>query len=131
MFSLVSTYISWPFLSLPTPRMRKANDSCMVSAAHPLVKRHPYSLLRFSSFHYITKEVVFIGRPPLRSDRREGGVHSQAEVCVSSGKIAAFRLLLRVTRANCSVIGCKNQQCLYYVPATEEQRRQSVCLHDT
>ena len=40
-FSLVSAYISWSFLSLPAPRMRKANESCMVSAAHPLVKRAP------------------------------------------------------------------------------------------
>ena len=47
-FSLVSTYINWSSL-LPTPRARKANESCMVSAAHPLVKRCSYKLFRFSS----------------------------------------------------------------------------------
>ena len=54
-FSLASTYISWSSLSLPTPRMRKASDSCMVSAAHPLVKWCSYRLFRFSSFRYVTK----------------------------------------------------------------------------
>ena len=53
-FSLVSTYISWSSLNLPTPRMRK--KACMVYAAHTLVKRCSYSLLRFISFCYVTKE---------------------------------------------------------------------------
>ena len=43
-------------------------------------------LFRFSSFRYITKGVIYIGRPPLRSDRRYprgGGVHPRGEVrCV-------------------------------------------------
>ena len=37
-FSLVYTYLSWPSLSLPTPRMSKASESCMVSAAEAMVK---------------------------------------------------------------------------------------------
>ena len=69
-FSLVSTYISWSSLSLPTPRMRKANNSCMVSAAHPLVTRGSYTLFRFSSWCYVKTGEIFIGRPPLHSDRR-------------------------------------------------------------
>ena len=52
MFSLVSTYINWSSLSLPTPRMRKTNDSCMISAAHPLVTWRSYTLFRFSSFRF-------------------------------------------------------------------------------
>ena len=60
MFGLVSTYVSWSSLSLPTPRMRKASDSCMVSAAHPLVKQRSYRLFGFSSFRYVTKRVIFI-----------------------------------------------------------------------
>ena len=43
-------YIYKLVLSLPTPRMRKTSDSCMVSAAHPLVTRHSYRLFRFCSF---------------------------------------------------------------------------------
>lgn len=106
-FSLVSTYMSWSSLSLPTLRMRKTSESCTVSAAHPPVKRHSYRLLRFSSFRYITKGVIFIGRPPLRSDKRypRGGRSSLrwSSVCA----------------------GCINQhQCLYSVTATEQQKRQ-------
>ena len=65
MFSLISTYISWSSLSLQTPRMRKANDSCMVSAAHPLVT---WLSVTCSSYNYITKGVIFIGRLPLSDD---------------------------------------------------------------
>ena len=57
-------------LSLPTPRMRKTNKSCMVSAAHPLVRGRSYWLFRFSSCCYVTKGEMFIDRPPLRDDRR-------------------------------------------------------------
>ena len=35
MFSLLSTYINWSSLSLLTLRMRKANKSCIYSAAQP------------------------------------------------------------------------------------------------
>ena len=70
MFSLVSTYINWSSLSLPTPRIRKANESRMVSAAHPLVKRRSCRLFRFSSCRYITKGEIFTRRPLLRNDRR-------------------------------------------------------------
>ena len=69
MFSLVSTYINCS-LSLPTPRLKKTSDSCMVSAAHPLVTRHSNRLFRFSSCHYATKGVIIIGRPPLCGDRK-------------------------------------------------------------
>ena len=89
-FSLVSRYINWSSLSLPTPRMRKANDSCMVSAAHPLVKLHSYRLFRFNSFSYITKEVIFIGRSPLHDDRRYP-IIPEVKFGVLSGKIAVFR----------------------------------------
>ena len=65
MFSLFSTYINWSSLSLQTPRMRKANDSCMVSAAHPLVT---WLSVTCSSYNYITKGVIFIGRLPLSDD---------------------------------------------------------------
>ena len=64
-FSLVSAYINWSSLSLPAPRMRKANESCMVSAAQPLVNLRSYRLFRFSSFHYVMTGEMFIGRPPL------------------------------------------------------------------
>ena len=75
--------LSWSSLSLPTPRMRKASDSCMVSAAHPLVTQRPYRLFRFSYCCYVTKGVIIIGRPPLCGDRRypRGGVHPQVR-CV-------------------------------------------------
>ena len=127
-FYLVSTYISWSLLSLPTPRMRKTSDSCMVSAAHPLVKRHSYRLFRFSSFHYVTKGVIFIDRPPLRGDRRyhRGGRSSKrcSSVCPAVRQQYFAMSSLRVRHARCSV-GCINQhQCLYSVPATEQQKRQ-------
>ena len=84
MFSLVSTYINWSSLSLPTARMRKSNDSCMVSAAHPLVKLlllRSYRLFRFRSFRYVTKGVIFIGS--MIGNIGEGGVHPKGEVwCV-------------------------------------------------
>ena len=36
---------------------------------------------------------------------------------------------LRVRHTNYSVVDCKNQhQCLYSVPATEQQKRQWLCL---
>ena len=36
---------------------------------------------------------------------------------------------LRVRHAHFSVVGCKNQhQCLYSVPATEQQKRQRLCF---
>ena len=54
-FSLVSVYISWSSLRLPTPRMRKTSDSCKVSAAHPLITRGSCRLFRFSPFCYVTK----------------------------------------------------------------------------
>ena len=81
MFCLVSTYISWSSLSLPTPRMRKTSDSCMASAAHPLVTWHSYRLFRICSF----TPVIIIGRPPLHGNRRypRGGVYPRGEVwCV-------------------------------------------------
>ena len=84
-FSLVSTYINWSSLSLPTLRMRKVKESYMVSAAHPLIKWCSNRLFRLSSFCYITKGEIFIGRPPVRDDMRflRGGVHPQGEVqCV-------------------------------------------------
>ena len=88
MFSLVSTYISWSSLNLPTPRMRKASNSFMVSAGHPLVKRCSYRLFRFSSFHY----VIYIGWPPLRGDRRypRGASILKVKFGVSNGKITVF-----------------------------------------
>ena len=85
MFSLVSANKSLSSRSLLSSRKGKANYSCMVSAAHPLVQRCSYRLFRFSSFSYRTKGVIFIGRPPLRSDRRYLGKFG-----VSSGKIAVF-----------------------------------------
>ena len=33
-------------------------------------------------------------------------------------------LSLRARQANCSVVGCKNHQCLYSLPATEQQKGQ-------
>ena len=66
----MSTYISWSSLSLPSPRMRKTSETCMVSAAHPLVTWSSYRLFRFSSCRYVTKGVIIIGQPPLRGDRK-------------------------------------------------------------
>ena len=79
--SLVFIYISWSSLSLPTPRMRNASHSCMVSAAHLLVTRSSYRLFRFSSCRYIT-EIIFICRPPL------GASNPEVKFGVSSGKIS-------------------------------------------
>ena len=79
-FSLVSTYISWSSLSLPTPRMRKTSDSWVISAAHPLVTRRSYRLFRICPFPYIKEGVIIIGRPSLRGDIWEGGVHPRGEV---------------------------------------------------
>ena len=111
MFSLVSTYISWSSLSLPTPRMRKTSDSCMVSAAHPLVTRRSYRLFRFSSFHYVTKGVIYIDRPPLHDDKRY-----LSSVCPAVRWQGFAMSSLRGRHANCSVVCCKNQhQCLYRI----------------
>ena len=59
-----------------TPRMRKTNESCIMSAVHPLVKQ----LFRFSSCGYATKGEMFVGWPPLRDNRR-----------YLRGKLAVFR----------------------------------------
>ena len=116
MFSLVSTYTNWSSRSPPTPRMRKTRDSCMVSAAHPLVTRRSYRLFRFNSCRYLTKGVIIIGRPPLCGDTRYLRGASSWRTSLSS---------LRDRHADSSVVGCINQhQCLYSVPATEEEKRQ-------
>ena len=83
-FSLVSTYISWSSLSRPTPRMRKASDSCLVSAAHPLVTQSSCRLFRLCSCRYVTKGVVIIVPPPLPGDRRylRGGAFIPEVRCV-------------------------------------------------
>ena len=84
-FSLLSTYLSGSYWSLPTPRMSKISESCIFSADHPLVKWLSYRLFRFCSFCYVKKGEVFIGRPPLHGDRRylRGGVHPRSEIwCV-------------------------------------------------
>ena len=81
-FSLVPTYINWSSLSLPTPRMRKANKSCIVSAAHPLVKRGSYGLFRFSSCCYITTEEIFIDWPPLRGRECPPSNHTGPSNCI-------------------------------------------------
>ena len=118
-----SLQIMWSSLSLPTPRMRKANNSCMVSAAHPLVTRRSYRLFRFSSFPYVTKGVIYIVRPPLHGDIREGAFMPEVKFGVSSSETAMSSL--KVGHANSSVVGCKNRhKCLYSVPATEQQKRQ-------
>ena len=86
-----SAYINWSSLSLQTPRMRKANESCMVSAARPLVKQHSYRLVRFCSCLYVTKGEMLIGRPPLCDDRRNLRGGRLSLFSVSSSKIAVFR----------------------------------------
>ena len=101
----------------------------MVSAAHLLVKRRSYRLFRFSSFRYVSKGVIFIGRPPLCGDRRypRRGRPSLRwnSVCPAVRQQCFAKSSLRVRHTNCSVVGCKNQhQCLYTVPATEQQKRQ-------
>ena len=127
-FSLVSTYINWSSLSLPTPRMRKTSNSCMVSAVHPLVKQRSYRLLRFSSFCYVTKGVIFIDWPPLRGDRRYPKGRSSirlSSVCPAVRQQCYAISLFRVRHANCSVVGSINQhKCLYSIPATEQHKRQ-------
>ena len=67
-FSLVCT--SWSSMCMPTPTMRKTSESCIVSAAHLLVKLRSDRLFRFSSFSYVTKGVIIICRPPLCCDGR-------------------------------------------------------------
>ena len=132
-FSRVSTYINWSSLSLPTLRMRKANGSCMVSAAHPLVKWHSYRLFRFSSCRYVTKRVIFIGRPPLCSDRRYARGRRPSprwnSACPAARQQCFTLLSLRARHAICSAVGCINQhKCLYSVPATEQQKRRWVAF---
>ena len=118
--------ISWSCLSLPTPRMRKTSESCMVSAAHPLVKLHSYRLFRLCSFRYVMKGVIIIGQRPLSGDRRyQRGGHSSprwSSVCPAERQQCFAKLSLRARHANCSVVGCINQHmCLYSVSATEQQ----------
>ena len=133
-FSLVSTSINWSSLSLPTPRMRKANKSCMVSAAHPLVTRRCYRLFRFSSLRYVMKGGMFISQPPLRNDRRYLRGECPSPRWSSVGpvvKIALFRNIVarRVRHTNSSVVGCLNQhQFLYSVPATGYASCWFVCV---
>ena len=63
---------------------------------------------------------IYIGRPPLRGDKR----YPRGEVqCVQQWDSSVSSLRARHT--NCSVVSCKNHhQCLYSVPATEQQKRQ-------
>ena len=120
-FSLVSTYI--------TPRMRKTSNSCMVSAAHPLVTQCSYMLFRICSFRYVKKGVIIIGRPPLPGDRRylRVGRSSPRWSSVSPAvRQQCFMMSsLKSRHANSSVVGCQtHHKCLYSVPATELQKRQ-------
>ena len=68
-------YINWSSLSLPAPRVRKANNSCMVSAAHPLVKWRSHRLFSFqllllrnerSHLHWPASSAWWGGRPSPR-----------------------------------------------------------------
>ena len=132
-FSLVSTYISWSSLSLPTPRMRKTSDSWVISAAHPLVTRRSYRLFRICPFPYIKEGVIIIGRPSLRCDRRylRGGRSSPrwSSVCPAVRQQCFTMLSLRVRHTNSSDVSCINKhKCLYSVPATEQQKRQRESL---
>ena len=54
-----STYISWSSLSLPTTK-----KSCIIAAAHPLVKRGSCRLFRFSSWRDVTTGEIFMCWPP-------------------------------------------------------------------
>ena len=105
----------------------------MVSAAHQLVKWRSYRLFKFCSFRYVTKEVISIGWPPLRGDRRyPRGGHSSprwTSVCPAVRQQCFTMSLLRDRHAKCSVVGCKTQhKCLHSVPATEQQKRQWLHL---
>ena len=117
-FSLVSTYKSWSSLSLPTPRMRKTRDTCMVSAAHPLVKQRSYRLFKFCSCSYLMKGGVIIGRPPLRGDRRypRGGRSSPkwSLVCPAVRRQCIAMSSLKAGHTSSSVVGCKNQHMHLY-----------------
>ena len=77
---------------------------------------------------------IFIGRPPLLENTpsspqrylRGGPSTPRWSLVCSVVRWQCFAMSsLRVSHANCSIIGCKNQhKCLYSVPATEEQKRQ-------
>lgn len=56
------------FLSLPTHRMRRANDSCIVSAAHKLVQRGSHRLFRFTDvlWPWLSQSRFHRWRPLLR-----------------------------------------------------------------
>ena len=85
-------------LVLPEPansQNEEIIDSCVVSAAQPLVTRRSFRLFRFSSFHYITKGVIIIGRPPLHGDRR-----------YKRGRCSSSRWSLCVQRWDSSVSLC-------------------------
>ena len=129
-FSLVSTYISWSSLSLPTPRMRKANESYMVSATHPLVTWHSYRLLRFSSCCYVTKGVIFIGWPPLRGDRRcPRGGHSSPRwslVCPAERQQCFAMSTLRARQALSLDCWLHSGGCVSFLTTTSQR---AIALH--
>ena len=105
-FSLVSTYISWSFLSLPTPWMMKTSDSCSPTGNTELLQAGQNLLLFLCNYrsHY---------HSPTSSERWQ--------------EISERRLHPR-GEGRC-VQQCINQhQCLYSVPATEQQKRQWLCF---
>ena len=78
---------------------------------------------------YEPEWIFYIDRPPLRGDRRylRGRRSSPrwSSVCPAVRQQCFTMSSLKARHANSSVVGCKNQhQCLYSVPATEQQKTQ-------
>ena len=131
-FSLVSTYISWSSLSLPTPRMRKTSHSCMVSAAHPLVTRSSCRLFRFCSFCLWWKKSLSQADLlcTVIGDFRQGGIHPWGEVrCVQ-------RWDSSVSQCHCSkldmqialLLDVKINISAYILSQLHNNRRDSGCV---
>ena len=60
-----------PHWACQLPEWGKTGDSCMVSAAHPLVTRRIYRLFRFCSFRYVTKGASVLCQ--LQNNRGDSG----------------------------------------------------------
>ena len=58
---------------------------------------------------------------------REGGIHPEVKFGVSSCKIAVFRNVVAQSYTS-KLFCCWLYKCLYSVPATEQQKRQWLCL---
>ena len=128
-FSLVSTYINWSSLSLPTPRMRKASRFLHGLCSPPTGKTALLQAVQIQLLSLRNERRDFHRQASSLDDRRylRGGRSSPrwSSVCPAVRQQCFTMSSLKARHANSSVVGCKNQhKCLYSVPATEQQKRQ-------